>query len=86
MSVIEYSLPYYEDVLEFLAGSPSAQEIIAFRPPQSAQERFSELLQANRERILSAQEEEEINHYIQIERMVSLLKAKAYSRLDKEEG
>jgi hypothetical protein len=86
MSVKEYSLPYYEDVLEFLANSPSAQEIIEFRPPEIAQARFSELLQANRERMLTIQEEEEIDHYIQIERMISLLKAKAYSRLDKEEG
>lgn len=36
----------------------------------------------NRERGLTAAEEEELEHYIQIDRMMSLLKAKAYRRLD----
>lgn len=84
MSVKEFSLPFYEEVLEFLAGSPSAQEIIGFRPRPGVQERFSELLQADRHRVLSREEEEELDHYIRIDQMLSLLKAKAYSRLDKE--
>ena len=78
----EYSLPFYEQVLEFLASGPSSQEITAYRPPQAAQARFSRLLDANRERQLSAQEEEELDHYIDMDRMLSLLKAKAYSRLE----
>jgi len=32
------SLPYYEHILEFLAAGPSAQEIVAFRPPLEVQE------------------------------------------------
>jgi hypothetical protein len=75
-------LPLYEQVLEFLVESPSTQEIINFRPDEEAQRRFSQLLAANRERELSVQEEEELDHYVQIDRMMSLLKAKAYRRLD----
>ncbi len=81
MKTQEYSLPFYEQVLEFLASGPSSQEITAYRPPQAAQARFSRLLEANRERHLSAQEEE-LDHYIDMDRMLSLLKAKAYSRLE----
>lgn len=54
MKTQEYSLPFYEQVLEFLASGPSSQEITAYRPPQAAQARFSRLLEANRERHLSA--------------------------------
>lgn len=82
MKTQEYSLPFYEQVLEFLASGPSSQEITAYRPPQAAQARFSRLLEANRERQLSVQEEEELDHYIDMDRMLSLLKAKAYSRLE----
>ncbi len=32
MSMQTLSLPYYEQILEFLAAGPSAQEIVAFRP------------------------------------------------------
>jgi hypothetical protein len=82
MSMQTLSLPYYEQILEFLAAGPSAQEIVAFRPSLEGQERFSQLLEANRQRILTPQEEEELDHYIHIERMMTLLKAKAYHRLD----
>ena len=79
-AVAPVSLPFYEQVLEFLAGSPSPQEMVRFRPSATARRRFSELLALNRERELT--EEEELDHYIQIDRMMSLLKAKAYRRLD----
>ncbi len=83
MSLQEVSLPYYEHILEFLAAGPSAQDIIAFRPQPEVQERFCQLLDANRQDGLTAQEAEELEHYIQIERMLALLKAKAYHYCDR---
>ncbi|MBM4460994.1 MAG: hypothetical protein FJ011_25060 [Chloroflexi bacterium] len=77
----EFSLPYYENVLEFLANGPSVQDIVNYRPSVDAQSRFSELLEVNRQRALTAQEEEELDHYVRIDRMMALLKAKAYGRL-----
>jgi len=82
MSLQEVSLPYYEHILEFLATGPSVREIIAFRPPPELQERFIQLLEANRQGVLTAQEEEELDHYIHIERLMALLKAKAYHHFD----
>lgn len=82
MSLQELSLPFYEEVLEFLSQGPSPQQIIAFRPGLQAQDRFSHLLDINRNLSLTAEEEEELDHYIRIERMMSLLKAKAYRWLD----
>jgi hypothetical protein len=45
------------------------------------QQRFSALLEAGRQRALSLEEEEELDHYVQMDRMLSLLKAKSYRRL-----
>ena len=81
MSLQELSLPYYEQVLEFLAQGPSTQQIVAFRLAPEAQERFRYLLDMNRENRLKTDEAEELDHYIRIEQMMSLLKAKAYRRL-----
>lgn len=81
MNTQEYALPFYEQVLEFLAAGPSVQEIAAYRPPRAAQARFSRLLEANRSRTLSPDEEEELDHYVSMDRMLSLLKAKALSCL-----
>ena len=77
----DVSLPFYETVLEFLASRPSLQELINYRPPAEAQHRFSELLEANRQKRLTLQEEEELDHYIRIDRLMSLLKAKVFRRL-----
>jgi hypothetical protein len=82
MSVSEVSLPFYKFVLDFLAEGPSPLEIVQFRPSPAVQARFSELLQANGERELTLAEDEELEHYLQIDRIVSLLKAKAYRNLD----
>lgn len=73
----ELSMPFYEEVLDFLAIGPSAQDIVRFRPSVAAQQRFSELLELNRQRELTLAENEELDHYIRIDRMISLLKAKA---------
>lgn len=81
MNTQEYSHPFYEQVLEFLASGPSSQEIVAYRPPQPAQARFSRLLEANRERQSSPAEQEELDHYVGMDRMLSLLKAKALNSL-----
>lgn len=81
MKTREFSLPLYEDVLEFLAGGPSIQQVVEYRPSAVAQQRFSALLEADRQRALSLEEEEELDHYIQMDRMLSLLKAKSYRRL-----
>lgn len=82
MSLQELSLPYYEQVLEFLAQGPSARQIIVFRPEPEAQERFSYLLDINRESVLTVEEEEELDYYIRIKQMMSLLKTKAYRWLE----
>ena len=81
MTIRDFSLPFYEDVLDFLAGSPTSEEIIAYRPSEAAQKRFTHLLAVNRERQLTTQETEELDHYIHMDRMLSLLKAKSYGRL-----
>lgn len=82
----EISLPFYEQALDFLAGTPSAQEILNYRPSVEAQDRFSELLEINRRRQLTLAEQEELDHYLWFDRMFSLLKAKVLSRLHASMG
>lgn len=37
----------FDDIIDFLAWSPSAEEIIAYQPPESLQQRMNELLEKN---------------------------------------
>ena len=69
--------PAYAEVIEFLAGRPSLEEIIAFKVSDEAQARLRELLDRNRESLLTNDEQAELDLYEQIEHVMILLKAQA---------
>jgi hypothetical protein len=72
------------EVLEFLAGLPSPEAIIALRPSEALQERISTLLEKNRNAGLTASESEEWEQYQYLEHLVRLAKAKAYHKLHEQ--
>jgi hypothetical protein len=67
----------YRHVLEFLATNPSPQEILDFRITPAMQERASDLLEKNRSDQLTPAESAELDEYVYINDLVSLLKARA---------
>jgi hypothetical protein len=71
------------DVLEFLAGLPAPEEIIALRPSEELQNRIDELLEKNRHERLSEEEEKIWAGYEFIEHLVRIAKAKARKQLKK---
>lgn len=72
------------DVLEFLAGLPSPEEILALRPSATLQARVSALLEKNRHEPLSPDEQEEWRQYQYLEHLVRLAKGKALLRLGRK--
>jgi len=69
----------YAEVIEFLTRGPSLQEIIAFKVSDEAQARLRELLDRNRESLLTGDEQAELDLYEQIEHVMILLKAQAHT-------
>lgn len=69
------------EVLEFLAGLPTAEEIIALNPSESLQSRISALLEKNRMEGLTPEEEQLWQGYEYIEHIVRMAKAKAFLKL-----
>jgi hypothetical protein len=63
------------EVISFLAGRPTTDEIIRFRPSPEAEERSRELLRRNQDNALAAEEEAELDEICEIDRFVSLIKA-----------
>jgi hypothetical protein len=63
------------EVISFLAGRPTADEIIQFRPSAAAADRGRELLQRNQANALSPEEEAELDEICELDRFVSLIKA-----------
>jgi hypothetical protein len=74
----------YEEVVDFIAAGTTPQNVIAFRPSAAAQARVEDLLGREKEGGLSAAEKSELDHYLQLEHLMRLAKARARDFLPHE--
>jgi len=73
----------YEEVVDFIASGTTPQNVIAFRPSEESQKRVSELLERKGNDQLSPAESSELEHYLQVEHLMRLAKARAHIYLAK---
>jgi hypothetical protein len=71
----------FDTVLDFLASTPTPEQIVAYQPPEPLQQRLSELLAQNRAGGLSAAEQTELDEFLRMNRFMSRLKLKARQKL-----
>jgi hypothetical protein len=69
--------PVYDDFLDYLIEKATPTEILAFQPSAQALERAETLLERNSEGILTPDERAELDQMLQMDRLVSVLKARA---------
>jgi hypothetical protein len=69
------------EVLDFLLTQPTPEAIIALRASSAAQERIRYLLDGNHNHSLDDAERAELETYIQLDNLVSRLKARAHLKL-----
>ena len=74
----------YEEIVDFIAAGTTPRDVIAFRPSESSQERISDLLSREKDGELSSAEKLELDHYLQIEHLMRLAKARARDFLPNE--
>jgi hypothetical protein len=67
----------YEEIVDFIAAGSTPEDVISFRPSEAAQERVADLLAREKEGELSPAERSELDHYMQIEHLMRLAKARA---------
>ncbi|HEX8847049.1 MAG TPA: hypothetical protein VF791_20570 [Pyrinomonadaceae bacterium] len=67
----------YEEIVEFIARGTTPNNVAAFRPSESAKERVADLIQREKSSSISPEEESELNHYLQLEHLMRLAKARA---------
>jgi hypothetical protein len=75
MSTIDFP-PVYDDLVELLANSAVADEVLSFQLSNEKQRRLDSLLDKNRDGTLSPQESAELDAFEQFEHVVRLLKAR----------
>lgn len=71
---------FFDDILEFLASSPTAAQIVDYQPPLALQQRLSELLEKNRTVRLTEAEQHELSEFVSMNRFMSRLRLKARQR------
>ncbi|MEZ5534052.1 MAG: hypothetical protein R3F02_00370 [Thiolinea sp.] len=67
----------YEEIIDFIAKGTSPGNIVAFRPSDDAKQRVMSLIQRSKTTGLEADEQSELDHYLQLEHLMRLAKAKA---------
>ena len=71
----------FDVITDFLAKSPTPQEIVDYQIPDDIKSRALYLLERNGEGELSSEEESEMHDFIRADDMMSLLKTKMLVRL-----
>jgi len=74
----------YEEIVDFIAAGTTPKAVISFRPSETAQERVADLLAREKESELSPAEKSELDHYMQLEHLMRLAKARARDFLPNE--
>ncbi len=69
--------PVFVEMIDFLATSPTPEQILAHKASPAVQERLEELLDQKREEGLNHVEKEELNAYLLVNHVMILLKARA---------
>ena len=67
----------YEEVVDFIAARTDSAELLAFRPSEEARARVAELIAREKSGAVTADERSELDHYLQVEHLLRLAKARA---------
>lgn len=67
----------YEEIVEFIAGGSTPGDVAAWVPSAEARDRVAELVQGEKESTLAPEEQAELNHYLELEHLMRLAKARA---------
>jgi hypothetical protein len=71
----------FDEITDFLASAPAAEQIIAFKLSSEIEKRALDLLELNRQNHLTPDERDEMNAFVQMDHFMTVLKAKARLKL-----
>mgnify|MGYP001428762670 CR=1 FL=1 len=80
----QHSASPWDEVYRFLAESPSADEVLTFKPSQDTQARLDLLLDKGNAGTITSDERRELDEFLQIEHFFSMLKIAIRRRLSED--
>ena len=69
--------PAYLEIIDFIAAGTTPDAVAQFRPSLEAQQRIAQLIERNKEDALSPEEKAELDHFMELELILRMAKAKA---------
>ena len=87
LSLIRFKTPAVQtasEIMDFLASSPSSDDLLNYHVSDRAQERLQRLLAINQAGLASPEEQMELDEIGQIEHIVIMLKAQAHEQSSKK--
>ena len=69
--------PAYFEIIDFIAAGTTPEAVASFRPSPEAQQRVAELIEREKESVLSREEKAELDHFEELEHILRMAKAKA---------
>ena len=73
-------LALYDEIADFLATAAPAK-ILAFRPSETTQQRFEDLVWKKKNNSILPQEVTELNHFLMLEHIFRLAKARVAAKM-----
>ena len=77
MKSVSTTSPAYFEIIDFIAAGTTPEAVAHFRPSLASQNRVTELMERERETGLSGEEKAELDHFIELEHILRMAKAKA---------
>ena len=75
----------YEEIIDFIAAGTIPSGIVTFQPSEEAKARVADLIHREKTTDLSPEETAELNHYLQLEHLMCLAKARSRTYLAHEQ-
>ncbi len=77
--------PVYLEIIDFIAAGTTPEAVTTFQPSAEAQRRVSELIEREKEQPLSPPERAELDHFMELEHILRMAKARAHQILTRGE-
>ncbi|MFM6057043.1 MAG: hypothetical protein ACKPBT_02260 [Microcystis aeruginosa] len=74
----------YEEIIDFMAAGTTPKSLIEFQPSEDVKERVADLIFREKNSTLISEEKSELDHYMLLEHLIRLAKARAHQYVIEE--
>jgi hypothetical protein len=71
----------FAEIIDFLASTPTPEQIIAFKPSDQLEQRLTYLLTQRGREALTAEEQRELDEFLRMNHFMNMLKIRARQKL-----